>query len=168
MWVTKQITELCDSINREALVWFKHRAWIPIAWILSLANVGAVWFAAQPAEPWHATAHAVLGVLFGLGAQRLSARRQALKTGGAGADRPADLATIRAEVAELREGQYETIKRVEQGVEAIAIELERVGEGQRFLTKVLGEPHRDLESGSRAAPAEPRPVLRRPPPDEEL
>jgi hypothetical protein len=154
--------------NREALVWFKHRAWIPIAWLLSLANVGAVWFAAQPAEPWHATAHAVLGVLFGLGAQRLSARRQALKTGGVGADRPADLATIRAEVAELREGQYETMKRLEQGVEAIAIELERVGEGQRFLTKVLGEPHRNLESEPRAPQAEPRPALRRPPPDEEL
>jgi hypothetical protein len=55
-------------------VWFKHRAWIPVAWLLSVVNVAAVWFAAQPAEPWHATAHAVLAVLFGLGAQRLAAR----------------------------------------------------------------------------------------------
>ena len=23
-------------------VWFKHRAWIPVAWLLSIANVGAV------------------------------------------------------------------------------------------------------------------------------
>jgi hypothetical protein len=29
------------------------------------------------------------------------------------------------------------MQRVEQAVEAIAIEMERVGEGQRFLTKVL-------------------------------
>jgi hypothetical protein len=36
-----------------------------------------VWFAARPAEPWHATIHATLAVLFGLGAQRLSYRRQA-------------------------------------------------------------------------------------------
>jgi len=57
-------------------MWFKHRAWIPIAWALSLANLGAVWFAAEPAEPWHATIHAVLAVAFALGAQRLMARRR--------------------------------------------------------------------------------------------
>ena len=58
-------------------MWFKHRAWIPVAWILCLVNLGAVWFAARPAEAWHATGHAVLAVLFGLGAQRLAARTRA-------------------------------------------------------------------------------------------
>ena len=43
----------------------------------SSLNLGAVWFAARPAEAWHATLHAVLAVLFGLGAQRLAARRRA-------------------------------------------------------------------------------------------
>jgi len=52
-------------------VWFKHRAWIPVAWLLCLGNLISVWFAARPAEPWHATVHALLAVLFGLGAQRL-------------------------------------------------------------------------------------------------
>ncbi len=61
----------------EASVWFKHRAWIPIAWLLSLGNLGAVWFAAQPAEPWHATGHALLAVLFALGARHLMARQRA-------------------------------------------------------------------------------------------
>ena len=55
-------------------MWFKHRAWIPIAWVGSLVNLGAVWFAARPAEPGHATLHALLAVLFALGAQRLAAR----------------------------------------------------------------------------------------------
>jgi hypothetical protein len=36
----------------------------------------AVWFAALPAEPWHATIHAALAVLFGVGAQRLALRRR--------------------------------------------------------------------------------------------
>lgn len=58
-------------------MWFKHRAWIPVAWILSAVNVAAVWFAAQPAEPWHATIHAALGLGFGLGARHLAQRRQA-------------------------------------------------------------------------------------------
>jgi hypothetical protein len=57
-------------------VWFKHRAWIPIAWFLSLVNLASVWFAARPGEPWHATSHALLAVLFGLGAQRLGSRKR--------------------------------------------------------------------------------------------
>lgn len=57
-------------------MWFKHRAWIPIAWGLSVINVAAVWFAAAPGEPLHATIHAALGVGFALGARRLAARRE--------------------------------------------------------------------------------------------
>jgi hypothetical protein len=50
---------------------FKPKIWVPIATVLSVVNVAAVWFAAQPGEPLHATTHAVLGVAFGLWAQRL-------------------------------------------------------------------------------------------------
>src|SRR3989442_1204412 len=57
-------------------MWFRHRAWIPIAWVLSLINVGGVWFAAREGEPWHVTAHALLAILFALGAQRLRARQR--------------------------------------------------------------------------------------------
>jgi hypothetical protein len=146
-------------------VWFKHRAWIPIAWVLSLVNVISVWFAAQPAEPWHATIHALLAVLFGLGAQRLAARQRALNWGG-GAELPAG--SIREELTALRQDQSETLNRVEQAVDAIAIELERVGEGQRFLTKMLSEPPRNLESSSRSPQRDPVPLVRRQPPDEEL
>ncbi|MEX2152841.1 MAG: hypothetical protein WD825_05830 [Gemmatimonadaceae bacterium] len=147
-------------------MWFKHRAWIPIAWLLCLANLGATWFAALPAEPWHATSHALLAVLFGLGAQRLAAR-QALKNRG-GAELPADVTAIREEVAALRQAQPEILKRVEQAVDAMAIELERVGEGQRFLTKVLTDPSRHVESSSRSPQPDSIPLPRRQPPDEEL
>lgn len=58
-------------------MWFKHRAWIPIAWLGSAINVGAVWMAAVPAEPAHATLHAGLAVALALGARHLMARRQA-------------------------------------------------------------------------------------------
>ena len=30
-------------------MWFKHRAWIPVAWLLCFGNLAAVWFAARPA-----------------------------------------------------------------------------------------------------------------------
>ena len=120
-------------------MWFKHRAWIPIAWLLSLGNVVSVWFAALPAEPWHATAHAALAVLFGVGGQRLMARRRA-RSGG----------------EELMVGD-ERMQRLETAIDAIAVEMERIGEGQRFVTKLLAESGRPLERSAQPGRQEPVP-----------
>ncbi len=57
-------------------MWFRSPRWPPICWLLSVANIVSVWFAAQPAEPWHATAHAVLAVVFAVAAQHLRQRQQ--------------------------------------------------------------------------------------------
>lgn len=62
-------------------MWFKHRGWIPVAWVLSAANLVALWFAAGPGEAFHATTHGLLAVLFGLGARRLMARQSEVATG---------------------------------------------------------------------------------------
>ncbi|HUG28459.1 MAG TPA: hypothetical protein VMK53_09195 [Gemmatimonadales bacterium] len=59
-------------------MWFKNRGWIPVAWLASAVNLGAVWFAAAPGEPMHATLHAALAVGFGLGARHLRTRHRAL------------------------------------------------------------------------------------------
>jgi hypothetical protein len=59
-------------------MWFRHRAWTPIAWVLCVANLVLVWFAARPGETWHATIHAVLAVACGLGAQHLARRGSAV------------------------------------------------------------------------------------------
>jgi hypothetical protein len=107
-------------------MWFKHRAWIPIAWLLSLGNVVSIWFAALPAEPWHATLHGALAVALGVGAERLRARRRAPRSG------------------DLSIGD-ERMQRLETAIDAIAVELERIGEGQRFVTRVLAEPGHHLE-----------------------
>lgn len=53
---------------------FKPRVWFPIAVLLSIGNLVAVWFAAAPAEPLHATVHAALSLGFGLWAYRLRQR----------------------------------------------------------------------------------------------
>jgi hypothetical protein len=42
----------------------------------------------------------------------------------------------------------ERLQRVEQGIEAMAIEVERISEGQRFVTKLISES-RGLESTPR-------------------
>ncbi len=65
----------------------------------------------------------------------------------------------RASVAPARvpADQTEQLRRIEQAVEAMAIEMERVSENQRFVTKMLseGQPDRALlaaaESGRRVA-----------------
>jgi hypothetical protein len=58
-------------------VTFNPRPWLPIAWLLCAANLVAVWFASTRAEPWHASLHAGLAVLFGLWAQHLALRQRA-------------------------------------------------------------------------------------------
>jgi hypothetical protein len=48
----------------------------------------------------------------------------------------------------------ERLARVEQAVESIAIEMERIGEGQRYVTKLLNEPGRQPQTSVPAsAPA---------------
>ena len=127
-------------------MWFKHPAWIPASWLLSALNLGAVWAAAMPSlqemqgmpgMAGHATAHALLAVFFAVGAERLNSRRRRLNADGS------DLVSG-AELAALRQGDAETLQRVERAVDAIALELERVGEGQRFITKVLTDAPRTL------------------------
>jgi hypothetical protein len=113
-------------------MWFKHRAWISVAWLLCLVNLISVWFAARPAEPEHATVHALLAVLFGLGAQRLGLERK----------HTAD-ATGRLQERETRLANPD-LHHVEQALDAIAVEVERIGEGQRYLSKLLAE--RDARS----------------------
>ncbi len=39
------------------------------------------------------------------------------------------------------------LERVERAVEAIAVEIERVSEGQRYVTKLLNEPAHSLPAG---------------------
>jgi hypothetical protein len=75
---------------------FKPRIWFPIAAVLAVVNVAAVWFAAVPAEPLHATLHAGLAVAFGLWAQRL-------RQGPGGSELQAGLEALEIEMSTLRQ-----------------------------------------------------------------
>jgi hypothetical protein len=62
------------------------------------------------------------------------------------------LLRFRAEAAEIRDARGSD--RAEQAVEAIAVEVERIGEQQRFLTKILTDNARRVGTGERGeAPA---------------
>jgi hypothetical protein len=112
-------------------VWFKHRAWIPLAWIFSAVNLGAVWFAARPGEAWHASTHALLAVAFAIGAQRLQLRRRS--TSAPDGDMAARVMALEARLINPEQQQFS------QALDAIALEVERIGESQRYLTKVIVE-----------------------------
>lgn len=98
-------------------MWFKHRAWIPVAWVLSLGNLlAAVWVAARPDEPLHATIHALLAVGFAVGARRLTARHRT-------------------------ESQDEDVQQTIDDMQARLLELEeRLDFAERILAK-----HRDVD-----------------------
>ena len=117
-------------------MWFKHRAWIPIAWILSAANLGAVWFAARPGEAWHASIHALLAVALAIGAQRLQLRRRPVTTPEVDV-----LGRVKALEARLANPEQQQLA---QSLDAIALEVERIGESQRYLTKLIVERDKSL------------------------
>ncbi len=101
---------------------FNPRIWYPIAVVLSAVNVGAVWFAAVPAEPLHATTHAALAVAFGLWAQRL---RQRQRTGG----------------SELQAGLEEGLDALELEVSKLRQELSEAQERLDFTERLLAQGH---------------------------
>jgi len=113
-------------------MWFTHRAWIPIAWALSAINLAAVWFAARPAEPWHATTHAVLAAALALGAQRLMTRRRGI----AGEDLQRAL---------------DDNEQLQQTIEAMRPRMQELEERVDFAERLLAT-HREAEP-RRAPPA---------------
>lgn len=85
---------------------FKPATWFPIAVGLSLVNVAAVWFAAAPGEPLHATIHAALAVVFGLWSQRLRQHPSATDLRALVDDldsREVEVVRLRQELAEAQE-----------------------------------------------------------------
>jgi hypothetical protein len=81
-------------------MWFKHRAWVPVSWVLAGINLGAAWFAATTAEAMHSATHALLAVVFAVAAERL-ARRRLMGSGGAEADLAARLEDLEARLADV-------------------------------------------------------------------
>jgi hypothetical protein len=51
-------------------------------------------------------------------------------------------------VVQLRSELWDEMKKVSVGVDAIAVELERIGEGQRFVTKALAEKKEQAPRGA--------------------
>jgi hypothetical protein len=97
----------------------RSRIWAVIAALFTVVNVGGAAVAALGGEPLHAAVHVVLIVATYL-AWRLVPRARRLDLRHA---QPAD----------------ERLEHIQQSLDAIALEVERIGEGQRYAVKVLAE-----------------------------
>ncbi len=101
----------------------RSKVWLVVAVLFIFLNVAGGVYAATRGELLHTGIHAGLAYL----AWRLALRRYA----------PA-----------LPHELTDRLTRLEQSIDAVAIEVERIGEGQRFLTRVL------TENGTPRAPGE--------------
>ena len=116
-------------LDEDPNVTSKTRFWNAVLVLLSAGNLVSVWFAARPGEPWHATIHAALALGFGLWAQgrmRLEQRRHPGLT-------------------DLADERLERLDRIERAIDAVAIEVERIGEMERFASKILAARSSELE-----------------------
>jgi len=93
--------------------------WMAGAMLFTLANAASAGFYAR-SEPSHASAHAALMLAGAAWIWWLAAR--------AGRRAPASLSP-----------GAEQIERLQQSVDAVALEIERIGEAQRFAVKLEGE-----------------------------
>jgi hypothetical protein len=117
---------------------FKPKVWFPIATALSIINVGAVWFAAAPAEPAHATIHAALGVGFALWAARL---RQRLRAGQVSTGSLQD--QVEQQAAALQEAESNLASQASQLAEL----QDRVDFAERLLIQARDRSGREVREG---------------------
>ena len=116
-------------MTRRARTW-----WLVAAALFVVVNSAGALFAAVQGEALHAGTHVALGLLGLYAAWRLSPGRS-------------ERAAIAAPA-----GQYDDrLTQIEESVNAVAIEVERIGEGQRFMTRVLSEEGAPEQSPERAA-----------------
>lgn len=98
----------------------RSRLWLLVGLLYFVVNAGGAVFAATQGEPLHAAIHVALLLLGVYVANRIMGR------GKSEAVVPTD------ELTDL-------MSHLELSVEAVAIDVERIGEAQRFMTRVLNE-----------------------------
>ena len=98
----------------------RSKVWLTVAVLFTLINFGGAFPAAIQGEWLHAGAHVVLTFVGVYWAARIWR--------GARPETPA-----------LTADYTDRLTNIEQSLDSVAVEIERIGEGQRFVTRVLTE-----------------------------
>jgi hypothetical protein len=98
----------------------RSKIWVIVAWLFTLFNLGWTGYAAANGEGLHALAHGALAAVGAFFAWRIPRRSRLQQL-------PA------ADEVDQR------LDRLQQSVDAVAVEVERVGEAQRFTARLAAE-----------------------------
>ena len=107
----------------------RSKVWLVLAVLFTLVNLAGIVFAAAAGEVAHTALHVVLSVLGAIVVKLLASTRNARRFGRTGESADPDAP-----------GEFtDRLTNLEQSVDAVAIEIERIGEGQRFMTNFFAE-----------------------------
>jgi hypothetical protein len=130
----------------EALLMTRRtKVWLAVAVLFTLVNLAGIPFAAVAGEVLHTAAHVVLTVLGAYWVWVLV--RQGYARGV-----PHREGAISAPPLEITN----QLANLEQSVDAVAIEVERIGEAQRFMTRLFTEKRTPPATESKASDEPPR------------
>jgi hypothetical protein len=103
----------------------RAKVWLVVAVLFLVGNLAGAAVAVAAGEMPHAGVHVGLALLGAYLAWRVSRGRAAPRTDAASATAPSEFAA--------------RLRGLEQSVDAVAVEVERIGEGQRFVTRLFAE-----------------------------
>lgn len=106
----------------------RSKVWLAAAALFTVGNLGGGIVAAAQGEWLHAGVHAGLMLLGAVLVWHLMPARDAH-----------GLSRSESEIPDLSPRVTDRLVQLEQSVDAIAIEAERIGEGQRFITRFFAE-----------------------------
>ena len=109
----------------------RSKLWLAAASLFTVLNLGGAGFAAADGEWLHTAAHIGLMLVGAYFVWRIASRAQQPQLSGV-------------------EQSDERLEHLQQSVDAIALEVERIGEGQRFITKLA-------EKRAEPSPLKPQP-----------
>jgi hypothetical protein len=130
------------------MIW-RSRIWTAVAAIFTVVNVAGAVMAAMQSEAIHTGVHVLLSLIGAYFVWRLAPRRS-------GSD--AELVEQQlssAAAPPMSPDLTNRLTHLEQAVDAVAIEVERIGEGQRFITRSFVEREQvPTRGGSSAEPTQ--------------
>jgi hypothetical protein len=131
----------CKQPQEELLMTRRSKVWLVVAVLFTLVNLAGAGIAAADGELLHTCIHVALLLLGAYFVWRLAPRDGARRIWrGRRSATPAPPPELTDRLTHL-----------EQSVDAVAVEVERIGEGQRFMTRIFAERDTPRASGERAA-----------------
>ena len=121
--------------------------WAIVAAVFTVVNLAGAVFAGLGAAMLHASSHVALAVVGACVVWWLAPNRSA----------DAQSAWGNSAIADSGGDRSDRLTNLEQSVDAVAVEVERIGEGQRYMTRMLSEQGKPQPSAEEAKVKPPAP-----------